>query len=202
VQGDEKDIIVFSVGYAPDKNGKMAMLFGSLSAAGGENRLNVAVTRAREKIVMFTSIWPEQLSTTDSKNRGPKLLQQYLEFARNVSQRNFYKQRERTYGGLQEATLSTRIRKWGENRVNEFVFEEQRVPYADITIVKDNRHLGVVLTDDDRFSKSISIKDAFAYTPALLKKKHWNFRYVYSRQLWKDIQQLENKLLLFLGNQS
>ena len=60
VQGDEKDIIIFSIGYAPDKKGKMSMQFGSLNAAGGENRLNVAVTRAREKIILVTSIWPEQ----------------------------------------------------------------------------------------------------------------------------------------------
>jgi superfamily I DNA and/or RNA helicase len=47
VQGDEKDIIIFSVGYAPDTNGKLGMNFGSLNIPGGENRLNVAITRAR-----------------------------------------------------------------------------------------------------------------------------------------------------------
>src|SRR5690606_15596317 len=46
VQGDEKDIIIFSVGYAPDKRKRMNMQFGSLNMAAGENRLNVAVTRA------------------------------------------------------------------------------------------------------------------------------------------------------------
>ena len=48
VQGDEKDVVIFSVGYAPDKDGKMSMKFGSLNTVGGENRLNVAITRARE----------------------------------------------------------------------------------------------------------------------------------------------------------
>ena len=49
VQGDERDIIIFSVGYAPDKNGKMNHHFGSLNIQKGENRLNVAITRAKEK---------------------------------------------------------------------------------------------------------------------------------------------------------
>ncbi len=73
VQGDEKDIIIFSIGYAPDKKGKMSLQFGSLNAAGGENRLNVAVTRAREKIILVTSIWPEQMKVGSIKNEGPKL---------------------------------------------------------------------------------------------------------------------------------
>ena len=51
VQGDEKDIIIFSVGYAPDKKGKMSLQFGSLNAVNGENRLNVAITRARKRFM-------------------------------------------------------------------------------------------------------------------------------------------------------
>ncbi len=54
VQGDEKDIIIFSTAYAPDENGKMTMQFGSLNLDGGENRLNVAVTRAREKDILVS----------------------------------------------------------------------------------------------------------------------------------------------------
>jgi hypothetical protein len=201
VQGDEKDIIVFSVGYAPDKKGKMAMQFGSLSAMGGENRLNVAVTRAREKIIIVTSIWPEQLTTQDSRNLGPKLLQQYLEFAHKVSARNGSSGPRHESNGKDEYYLSSRIRDWGSNRLEGFSFREHVLPYADISVLKDRHHLGVVLTDDDRFNKSISIKDAFAYTPALLQQKNWGYRFVYSRQVWKDIEQLEQNLMLFIGSQ-
>jgi hypothetical protein len=200
VQGDEKDIIIFSVGYAPDKKGKMAMLFGSLSTLGGENRLNVAVTRAREKIIIVTSILPDQLNTQQSKNLGPRLLQQYLEYAKKVSDRRF------TYTALNtnhrsSMYLSSRISEWGKQRLHEFAFAENILPHADITIVADDRHLGVILTDDDRFNQSISIKDAFAYTPSLLQRKNWGYRFVYSRQVWKDIDQLEQKLMLFIGSQ-
>src|SRR5690606_15799083 len=61
VQGDEKDVIIFSVGYAPDRRGRMVMQFGSLNLSGGENRLNVAITRARRQVIIVSSIWPEQL---------------------------------------------------------------------------------------------------------------------------------------------
>ncbi len=85
VQGDERDIIIFSVGYAPNEQGKMTMQFGSLNAIGGENRLNVAVTRAREKVFVVTSIVPQQLEVANTKNKGPKLLRAYLEYAQVVS---------------------------------------------------------------------------------------------------------------------
>jgi hypothetical protein len=200
VQGDEKDIIIFSVGYAPDKKGKMTMLFGSLSTMGGENRLNVAVTRAREKIIVVTSIFPEQLNTHQSKNEGPKLLQQYLDFARRVSERKyvFASGNHHDRGNMY---LSAKIREWGTKRLGNYSFQENAVPHADISILKNNMHLGVVLTDDDRFNQSISIKDAFAYTPALLQRKNWGYRFVFSRQVWKDIDQLEQGLMLFIGGQ-
>ena len=56
VQGDERDVIFFSVGYGYDQQGQMTMNFGPLNKPGGERRLNVAVTRAREKVVLITSI--------------------------------------------------------------------------------------------------------------------------------------------------
>jgi hypothetical protein len=86
VQGDERDIIIFSVGYAKNDNDKLIAQFGSLSLEGGENRLNVAITRARKKIYIITSIEPEELNKVEtSKNAGPRLLKKYLQYARAVS---------------------------------------------------------------------------------------------------------------------
>lgn len=86
VQGDERDIIIFSTGYAPNEKNRVSLNFGSLSKEGGENRLNVAISRAKEKIYVVTSIEPEQLINVESsKNRGPKLLKKYLEYVRAVS---------------------------------------------------------------------------------------------------------------------
>jgi hypothetical protein len=200
VQGDEKDIIIFSVGYAPDKKGKLGMLFGSLSMAGGENRLNVAVTRARERVVVITSILPHELNTENSKNQGPRLLQQYLQFAKNVSDRRFSPGVRDKGLGL-DSNLHSRIARWGHQRLPSFSFRERVLPYGDVNIMEDKNHLGVVLTDDDRFNQSVSVKDAFAYTPALLKKKNWSYHFVYSRQVWRDIEQLEEKLMLFIGKE-
>ncbi|GHU98197.1 hypothetical protein FACS1894211_01550 [Clostridia bacterium] len=89
VQGDERDVIVFSTAYARDGEGKITSQFGSLSAAGGENRLNVAVTRAKDKIYLVTSAEPEDfVSAEAAKNAGPRLFKKYLQYARAVSDGN------------------------------------------------------------------------------------------------------------------
>ncbi|CAJ0855949.1 17301_t:CDS:10 [Entrophospora sp. SA101] len=77
VQGDERDIIIFSTGYGPNKEGKIFLNFGPLNNEGGEKRLNVAISRAREKMIIVTSLLPDDLKriTEEDENRkpGPKL---------------------------------------------------------------------------------------------------------------------------------
>ncbi len=200
VQGDEKDIIIFSVGYAPDKKGKMIMQFGSLNAAGGENRLNVAITRAREKIILFTSIWPEQLKVDDIKNEGPKLLQKYLEYVRQVDRKEFKLEQI----PLQQNSswyLSHRLQQWAVDRLKDYSFENQVLPFADVPVRQDNRYVGIILTDDGRYFSSLSPKDTYAYSPTLLTQKNWKHHRVYSRNLWKDREKMESELMIFIGSQ-
>ena len=78
VQGDERDVIVFSVGYGPDEYGKLTMNFGPMNREGGWRRLNVAITRARRRVEVICSFAPEQLAST---NTGVDALRRYLEFA-------------------------------------------------------------------------------------------------------------------------
>ncbi len=85
VQGDERDVIIFSVGYAPNEHGKISVNFGSLSQDGGENRLNVAISRAKKKCFVVTSIEPEELYVSKTKNNGAKLFKKYLHYAKEVS---------------------------------------------------------------------------------------------------------------------
>lgn len=81
VQGDERDIILFSVGYAPDSKGFMSMNFGPLNRQGGERRLNVAITRAKEQIVVFSSIRPSQIDLSRTRATGAAHLRYFLEHA-------------------------------------------------------------------------------------------------------------------------
>lgn len=81
VQGDERDIMIFSVGYGPDEYGKTTMNFGPLNRKGGGRRLNVAITRARRRVEVITSLAPEDFHSPLTE--GPRHLQRYLLFARD-----------------------------------------------------------------------------------------------------------------------
>lgn len=84
VQGDERDIIIFCVGYAKNEAGRISIQFGWLNQDGGENRLNVAISRAKKKIYVITSIEPEELVVDETKNEGPKLFKEYLKYVKAV----------------------------------------------------------------------------------------------------------------------
>jgi hypothetical protein len=81
VQGDERDIMIFSVGYGYDENGRITMNFGPLNKQGGERRLNVAVTRAREKVVLVSSIKYDDIRLESTQAEGVHSLRHYMRYA-------------------------------------------------------------------------------------------------------------------------
>lgn len=81
IQGDERDVMLFSITFGPDGAGKLAMNFGALNGDGGEKRLNVAVTRARAELHVFASITADQIDLTRTGARGVKDLKAFLDFA-------------------------------------------------------------------------------------------------------------------------
>lgn len=80
VQGDERDIIVLSIGYGKDKNGNFFNRFGPINGANGYRRLNVAVTRAKEKLICVSSFKSTEMKAGET-SRGTKMLQKYLDYA-------------------------------------------------------------------------------------------------------------------------
>ncbi len=85
VQGDERDTIIFSIGYAKDAAGNFRNQFGPLGKSGGERRLNVAITRAKYNIKLVGSILPSDINEDSITTEGPKLLKAYIEYAINGS---------------------------------------------------------------------------------------------------------------------
>ena len=81
VQGDERDVIILSVGYHKAANGTLPYRFGPLNQEGGERRLNVAITRARSRIHLVAGFSHHDMDPGRSSAEGVELLRQYLEFA-------------------------------------------------------------------------------------------------------------------------
>ncbi|WP_405292853.1 DUF4011 domain-containing protein, partial [Methanobrevibacter sp.] len=85
IQGDERDVILISVGYGYDQDGKMSLNFGPLNQDGGERRLNVLITRAREKCVVFSNFKAYDMNLTANPPYGVKSLKEFLEYAENLT---------------------------------------------------------------------------------------------------------------------
>ncbi len=194
VQGDERDIIIFSVGYAPDKTGKVNAQFGSLNIAGGENRLNVAVSRAREKIIVVTSLWPDQLKVDDTLNAGPKLLKNYLQFVLDTSKGNPTVTTSSAHQKQAATYLKDEIKKWALLKWPEYHLEENRFPYFDFIVKKGEHLVGGLFTDDNLYFQSTSMKADHALIPQLLELKNWPSVRVYSRNFWHDPDKFFNEI--------
>jgi hypothetical protein len=83
VQGDERDIIIVSICYGPNPDGKMLMNFGPINKSGGERRLNVVFSRAKRHMVVVSSI--RHTAITNEYNDGANCLRRYLEFSAAAS---------------------------------------------------------------------------------------------------------------------
>ena len=81
VQGDERDHIILTIGYAKDLDGKLSMNFGPLNQSGGYKRLNVAITRAKEKMSVVGSILPSDFKLDKTTAKGVEMLCGYIDFA-------------------------------------------------------------------------------------------------------------------------
>ena len=81
VQGDERDVIIFSVAVGPDETGRVTAQISSLNGEGGHRRLNVAVTRARRELVVFSTLRPQQIDLGRTSARGVADFKHFLEFA-------------------------------------------------------------------------------------------------------------------------
>jgi len=81
VQGDEREVIFISVGYGPDASGYIAMNFGPLSSEGGERRLNVLISRAKRRCVVFASLRADDIDLARATGRGVRCFKAFLQFA-------------------------------------------------------------------------------------------------------------------------
>lgn len=197
VQGDEKDVILFSIGYAPDKKGNVRLQFGSLNVDGGENRLNVAVTRAREKVIVVSSLHPSKMHTDDTKNDGPKLLKKYLEYAIDVSKGNWKPKIPNYDNHSIDWYLRNKLKEKTFYDVEGFQIEKE-LPFADLSVKRNKEYKGLILTDDERYFQALSPKQIYAFQHFHLSMKNWKNVRFHSREIWVDPDGVAEKMQKFL----
>ncbi|WP_156289366.1 AAA domain-containing protein [Oceanobacillus salinisoli] len=203
VQGDERDIIIFSVGYARNKEGRVYNRFGTLGQEGGENRLNVAVTRAKEAIYVVSSIEPHELDVSSTKNDGPKFLKSYLEYARAVSnvqkstieavlsnlneEMNTKRQEnELHFDSPFETQVYEQLIDMGYKVDTQVGMSNYRIDLAVVHPDNPGKYILGIECDGAMYHSSPSAKERDVYRQRFLENKGWKIHRIWSRNWWKD----------------
>ena len=214
VQGDERDVIIFSVAYAKNKQGKLVSQFGSLSQRGGENRLNVAVTRAKKKVVVVCSFMPEELQVADSKNPGPRLFKNYLLYARSVAMGETGTELLMDSGreipvkasvGGAPGELAFRVAEALESRGYHVERNVGDTNYKlDLAIKKsptDTEYLLGIECEGNNYFSGKTPKEREVYRPGLLVDRGWKLYRLWARNYFLDPEKEIGKILNAIGDQ-
>lgn len=201
VQGDERDLILFSVGYGPDMQGKVSMNFGPLNRDGGERRLNVAITRARKEVVVFSSLRPDQIDLSQTQSQGVKLLKNFLLFARqgpSVIAETCLTGYPDGKTPLEEE-IAARLIALGRTVHLHVGCSGYHVDVAVEDPDEPGRYLLGIECDGDNFKQSRTARDRFRLQDEVLKGLGWELHRVWSSDWWdnpdREIARIESAIM-------
>ena len=185
VQGDERDVIILSVGYHKDANGNLPYRFGPILQEGGERRLNVAVTRARSRLTLVSSFSHRDMDPGRSSARGVELLRQYLEYAAS--------------GGVNlgsdvtdvplnpfELSIKDGIERRGIPVTAQYGVSGYRIDFACAHPNEPGRMVLAVEADGASYHSSPTARDRDRLRQQVLEGKGWRFHRIWSTAWFRD----------------
>ena len=178
VQGDERDVIFFSVCYGLDKFGRMSLNFGPINQVGGWRRLNVAVSRAREEMVVFSSITSAMIDLSKTNSKGVAGLKAFLDFA----------QKGRNTLAIPSGNLTAKkvgIGKYIAEELSSYGYDcrydvgvsDFKIDVAVVDPKNKQRFILAIMCDAPN---AFSVKDRNVLQLQTLKRNNWNVTRVYS----------------------
>ncbi|MDE7345539.1 MAG: DUF4011 domain-containing protein [Muribaculaceae bacterium] len=195
VQGDERDVILFSIGYGPDKEGKISMNFGPLNNAGGERRLNVAVSRARQEMYVFSSLKSTDIDLRRSKAKGVEGLKHFLEYAETRTLPTSSQTKSAHRSSIIAEAIASELRKRGYSATTNVGRSKFRV---DVAIEHQNKPgifgLGILL-DGKTYVETHTTRDREVVQPAVLQGLGWKVMRVWSVDWYRNKQRVIERII-------
>ena len=171
VQGQERDVILFSIAFSKNASGRVPTNFGPLNRIGGERRLNVAVTRARRQVIVFCSFEPEDLKVEGSTSQGLLDLQSYLMLTKyGPESSGAITSREVRPPDRHRDEILRRLDRAGMRVTPDVGLSEFKVDIAVGTQGRDDWLVGVLL-DGDSWRARRTVGDRDALPPRLLEQR-------------------------------
>ena len=199
VQGDERDVVLFSIGYGPDENGNVSMNFGPLSKAGGERRLNVALTRARNEMVVFSSLSADQIDPRRTRAEGALGLKRFLEYADHGS--SFPSEDEKSLKSEMLVQIETALRSKGYIVHSGIGASSFRVDLAVVDSANPEKYqLGIIIDGEDYYRLK-TVGDREIVRPSMLKKLGWKLLRVWILEWFLHPQKVLKEIIESIDNQ-
>ena len=191
VQGDERDVILFSVSYGPDKEGRIFMNFGPLNRDGGWRRLNVAVSRARCEMVVFASLTPDQINLTRTSARGVAELRHFLEYAggRELSLSQSGAALEEEKRSAIATSICKALAEAGYETAQAIGHSAYRMDIGVIDPEEPERYLLGILLDGDGYGMAKTTRDRELAQISVLQGLGWEIHRVWSMDWWDNAEQ-------------
>lgn len=192
VQGDERDVILFSMNFGPTEPdaSNMSMNFGPLNKQGGERRLNVAVTRATTEVVVFSSFDSSMIDLSRTSALGVEHLKHYLEFAERgpiaLSEQTFADYGQDQFDSIFEHEVAMKLRDLGwkvQTQVGQSGF---RIDLGIIHPDHPGKYLAGVECDGAMYHSSPTARDRDRIRHEVLVNKGWNLIRLWSTEFFRD----------------
>ncbi|WP_197452848.1 DUF3320 domain-containing protein [Rosistilla oblonga] len=204
VQGDERDVMYFSITFGKDAAGKFPVDFGALNRSGGERRLNVAVTRARVALRVYASFLPDELRAERSSSRGVRDLKSFLDYAHRGF-KSLVEQNEGSVGGYDspfEEAVAKSLIALGWEVESQIGVSGFRVDLGIVHPDYPGAYLAGVECDGATYHRSAVARDRDKTRQLVLENLGWNIIRVWSTDWWYEKEsatatlheQLENLL--------
>jgi len=198
VQGDERDVIILSVGYGKDEAGKMTLNFGPINREGGARRLNVAVTRARYSLKLIASIEPEDIDLSRVDSKGAKLLRNYLEVARDGVKATYKDEKVYTdaeFDSPFEESVYQALTQRGVQLVPQLGVSQYRIDLAVVDPKQPGRYLLGIECDGAMYHSAFTARDRDRLRQQVLEGLGWKIYRIWSRD-WIQNRETEIEKVL------
>ena len=185
IQGDERDVIFMSVGYGRDDSGYMAMNFGPLSGQGGERRLNVLISRAKERMEVFSSINADDIDLERVQTIGPRVLKRFLRYAQS-GRMDVAEIAVRAPDPEFEEEVGRALSAIGHQVVHQVGTAGFLVDLAIRDPERPGRYLLGIECDGATYHSSRSARDRDRLRQAVLEDRGWHIHRIWSTDWFKD----------------
>lgn len=186
VQGDERDVILFSVGYGPDKEGKVSLNFGPINRAGGWRRLNVAVSRARYEMKVFSTLKADQIDITRTASEGVAGLKAFLAYAEKGKSALQYTSRNGNAATSAFVNLmAEEIKKAGYEVHTAIGCSGYRIDIGIVSKNNPSEYILGILCDGPTYAAAKTAKDREIVQIDVLRLLGWNIHKLWSTEWWE-----------------